>query len=49
MENDGDKVWMTEEETNEFYARRLEISQKLNAVLMELCLLLLKDKNENQP
>lgn len=48
MEIDGDKVWMTEEEIDEFYARQLETSQKLNLALMELCLLLLKDKNENQ-
>lgn len=49
MEIDGDRVWMTEEEMGEFYARKLETSQKLNIVLMELCLLLLKDKYENQP
>ena len=47
MEIDGDKVWMTSEELEAFREFQLETSRKLNVVLMQMCLLLLEQKNEN--
>ena len=41
MEIEGDVVWMTEEEHQEFEHQRLQTSLQLNKLLIELCLLLL--------
>ena len=46
MEIDDDKVWMTEEELDAFRDFQLQTARKLNIVLAEFCLLLLK-QNEN--
>lgn len=45
MEIEDDKVWMTQEELDEFYDNQRITAIKLNAILLELCLLLL-DKNK---
>ena len=47
-DEDEDVVWMTAEELAAFDAARYETSVKLNIALMELCLLLMKDKNETR-
>ncbi len=44
MKIDGDKVWMTAEELEAFREQQLQTAWKINHLLAELCLILLKDR-----
>ena len=46
MEIDGDRIWMTTEELDDFYECQRLNAIRLNALLIELCLLLLDEQAE---